>query len=141
MILFSSLQQVYIEYKLEFYSKHLSIDTTLWVSIPFENHISEYRYPNSSIDTLSCRSAFIAGRKLPNGSIDDLTYQNGVSELCSLVYSGGLSRDLSEFFIEIKDPNKSFQKEIKIVIFLWFMLGAFSPVNRKRRSSFRCLTI
>ncbi|KAL4318439.1 hypothetical protein GQ457_18G019610 [Hibiscus cannabinus] len=37
----------------------------------------EYRYPKSSIDTLSCRSAFIAGRKLPNGSIDDLTYQNG----------------------------------------------------------------
>ncbi|KAL4351857.1 hypothetical protein GQ457_06G012910 [Hibiscus cannabinus] len=30
-----------------------------------------------SISTLSCRSAFIAGRKLPNGSIDDLTYQNG----------------------------------------------------------------
>ncbi|KAL4352015.1 hypothetical protein GQ457_06G012570 [Hibiscus cannabinus] len=29
------------------------------------------------IDTLSCRSAFNAGRKLPNGSIDDLTYQNG----------------------------------------------------------------
>ncbi|KAL4367403.1 hypothetical protein GQ457_05G019360 [Hibiscus cannabinus] len=44
-------------------------------------------------------------------------------------------------FVEIKDPNKSFQKEIKIVIFLRFMLGAFSPVNRKRRSSFRCLTI
>ncbi|KAL4340129.1 hypothetical protein GQ457_08G016950 [Hibiscus cannabinus] len=37
----------------------------------------EYRYPISNIDTLSCRSAFIAGRKLPNGSIDDLTYQNG----------------------------------------------------------------
>ncbi|KAL4319009.1 hypothetical protein GQ457_18G013250 [Hibiscus cannabinus] len=36
-----------------------------------------YRYPLSSIDTLSCRSAFNAGRKLPNGSIDDLTYQNG----------------------------------------------------------------
>ncbi|KAL4351335.1 hypothetical protein GQ457_06G012590 [Hibiscus cannabinus] len=68
-------------------------------------------------------------------------FREGVSELCSLVYSGGLSRDLSVFFVEIKDPNKSFQKEIKIVIFLWFMLGAFSPVNRKRRSSFRCLTI
>ncbi|KAL4283908.1 hypothetical protein GQ457_16G010550 [Hibiscus cannabinus] len=37
----------------------------------------EYRYPKSSIDTLSCRSAFNAGRKLLNGSIDDLTYQNG----------------------------------------------------------------
>ncbi|KAL4312437.1 hypothetical protein GQ457_01G020670 [Hibiscus cannabinus] len=59
---------------------------------------------------------------------------NGVSELCSLVYSGGLSRDLSEFIVEIKDPNKSFQKEIKIVIFLRFILGAFSPVNRKRRT-------
>ncbi|KAL4297116.1 hypothetical protein GQ457_12G016480 [Hibiscus cannabinus] len=45
----------------------LSIDTLL----------CEYRYPSSSIDTLSCRSAFNAGRKLPNGSIDDLTYQNG----------------------------------------------------------------
>ncbi|KAL4379900.1 hypothetical protein GQ457_02G025370 [Hibiscus cannabinus] len=67
---------------------HLSIDTTLWVSVPFVKHKSwntiltkiftgEYRYPKSSIGTLSCRSAFNAGRKLPNGSIDDLTYQNG----------------------------------------------------------------
>ncbi|KAL4323361.1 hypothetical protein GQ457_11G025560 [Hibiscus cannabinus] len=40
--------------------------------------VSEYRYPKSSIDTLSCRSAFNAGRKLPNGSIDDLTYQNAL---------------------------------------------------------------
>ncbi|KAL4323377.1 hypothetical protein GQ457_11G028770 [Hibiscus cannabinus] len=62
---------------------HLSIDTSLWVSIPLVIttvgifFTGEYRYPNSSIDTLSCRSAFIAGRKLPNGSIDDLTYQNG----------------------------------------------------------------
>ncbi|KAL4380083.1 hypothetical protein GQ457_02G043100 [Hibiscus cannabinus] len=47
----------------------------------------------------------------------------------------------SFFSVEIKDPNKSFQKEIKIVIFLRFMHIAFSPVNRKRRSSFRCLTI
>ncbi|KAL4309471.1 hypothetical protein GQ457_01G016200 [Hibiscus cannabinus] len=38
---------------------------------------SEYRYAKSSIGTLSCRSAFNAGRKLPNGSIDGLTYQNG----------------------------------------------------------------
>ncbi|KAL4281058.1 hypothetical protein GQ457_03G019790 [Hibiscus cannabinus] len=68
-------------------------------------------------------------------------FREGVSELCSLVYSGGLSKDLSEFIVEIQDPNKSFQKEIKIVIFLRFMLIAFSPVNRKRRSSFRCLTI
>ncbi|KAL4336237.1 hypothetical protein GQ457_07G009630 [Hibiscus cannabinus] len=68
-------------------------------------------------------------------------FREGVSELCSLVYSGGLSRDLSEFFVEIKDPNKSFHIEIKIVIFLRFMLGSFSPVNRKRRSSFRCLKI
>ncbi|KAL4280562.1 hypothetical protein GQ457_03G018250 [Hibiscus cannabinus] len=30
-----------------------------------------------SIDTLSYRSAFNAGRKLPNGFIDDLIYQNG----------------------------------------------------------------
>ncbi|KAL4367278.1 hypothetical protein GQ457_05G018470 [Hibiscus cannabinus] len=50
------------------------IDTQGRVSIP---PLSEYRYPLSSIDTLSCRSAFNAGRKLPNGSIDDLTYQNG----------------------------------------------------------------
>ncbi|KAL4347279.1 hypothetical protein GQ457_17G010710 [Hibiscus cannabinus] len=48
----------------------LSIDTLLFFT-------GEYRYPISSIDTLSCKSAFIAGRKLPNGSIDDLTYQNG----------------------------------------------------------------
>ncbi|KAL4355454.1 hypothetical protein GQ457_06G012710 [Hibiscus cannabinus] len=68
-------------------------------------------------------------------------FREGISELFSLVYSGGLSRDLSEFIVEIQDPNKSFQKEIEIVIFLRFMLCAFSPVNRKRRSSFRCLTI
>ncbi|KAL4310279.1 hypothetical protein GQ457_01G023550 [Hibiscus cannabinus] len=37
----------------------------------------EYRYPIPSIGTLSCRSAFNAGRKLPNGFIDDLIYQNG----------------------------------------------------------------
>ncbi|KAL4342140.1 hypothetical protein GQ457_08G026230 [Hibiscus cannabinus] len=54
--------------------RFLSIDTQGRVSIP---SLSEYRYPHSSIDTLSCRSAFNAGRKLPNGSIDDLTYQNG----------------------------------------------------------------
>ncbi|KAL4289840.1 hypothetical protein GQ457_14G000380 [Hibiscus cannabinus] len=42
------------------------------VSIPIAN----YRYP-LYIDTQSCRSAFNAGRKLPNGSIDDLAYQNG----------------------------------------------------------------
>ncbi|KAL4269752.1 hypothetical protein GQ457_HM000880 [Hibiscus cannabinus] len=75
------------------------------------------------------------------GLCDFCLFREGVSELCSLIYSGGLSRDLSDFFVEIKDPNKSFQKEIKIVIFLRFMLGAFSPVNRKRRCSFRCLTI
>ncbi|KAL4367329.1 hypothetical protein GQ457_05G016840 [Hibiscus cannabinus] len=45
--------------------------------------VFEYRYsirvsiPKMSVDTLCCRSAFNAGRKLPNGSIDDLTYQNG----------------------------------------------------------------
>ncbi|KAL4348024.1 hypothetical protein GQ457_17G008930 [Hibiscus cannabinus] len=54
--------------------RFLSIDTQGRVSIP---PLSEYRYPLSSIDTLSCRIAFSAGRKLPNGSIDDLTYQNG----------------------------------------------------------------
>ncbi|KAL4301983.1 hypothetical protein GQ457_10G005200 [Hibiscus cannabinus] len=48
----------------------VSIDTLLFFT-------GEYRYPKSSIDTLCCRSAFNAGRKLPNGSIDDLTYQNG----------------------------------------------------------------
>ncbi|KAK8685061.1 hypothetical protein V6N13_041071 [Hibiscus sabdariffa] len=37
---------------------------------------SEYRYPKSSIGTISCRSAFNAGRKLPNGFIDNLIYQN-----------------------------------------------------------------
>ncbi|KAL4363435.1 hypothetical protein GQ457_04G011980 [Hibiscus cannabinus] len=48
------------------------------------NFNTEYRYPSLSIEyrypsigTLSCTSAFNAGRKLPNGSIDDLTYQNG----------------------------------------------------------------
>ncbi|KAL4303366.1 hypothetical protein GQ457_10G009220 [Hibiscus cannabinus] len=75
------------------------------------------------------------------GLCDFSSFREGVSELCSFVYSGGLSRDLSEFIVEIQDPNKSFQKEIKIVIFLRFMHIAFSLVNRKRRSSFRCLTI
>ncbi|KAL4342232.1 hypothetical protein GQ457_08G036270 [Hibiscus cannabinus] len=55
----------------------LSIDTMLSFETPPEFQNGEYRYPKSSIDTLSCRSAFNAGRKLPNGSIDDLTYQNG----------------------------------------------------------------
>ncbi|KAL4309287.1 hypothetical protein GQ457_01G013330 [Hibiscus cannabinus] len=60
-------------HKLEysFYTEYryppMSIDTLL----------REYRYPKSSIDTLCCKSAFIVGRKLPNGSYDDLTYQNG----------------------------------------------------------------
>ncbi|KAL4333615.1 hypothetical protein GQ457_07G012700 [Hibiscus cannabinus] len=43
----------------------------------YPSYVCEYRYPKSSIDTLSCRSAFNASRKLLNGSIDDLTYQNG----------------------------------------------------------------
>ncbi|KAL4368510.1 hypothetical protein GQ457_05G016130 [Hibiscus cannabinus] len=70
-------------------SRHLSIDTTFRDS----RMVFEYRYPvmcktnsripvrflsiDTHIDTLSCRSAFNAGRKLPNGSVDDLTYQNG----------------------------------------------------------------
>ncbi|KAL4355163.1 hypothetical protein GQ457_06G019690 [Hibiscus cannabinus] len=61
-------------------SRHLSIDTTFRYRYPVmckTNSRIPYRYPISSIDTLSCRSAFNAGRKLPNGSIDDLTYQNG----------------------------------------------------------------
>ncbi|KAL4273839.1 hypothetical protein GQ457_13G026340 [Hibiscus cannabinus] len=58
--------------------RFLSIDTQSWYRYP---RPSEYRYPHSSIDTLSCRSAFNAGRKLPNGSIDDLTYQNGWKSL------------------------------------------------------------
>ncbi|KAL4376155.1 hypothetical protein GQ457_02G024420 [Hibiscus cannabinus] len=64
-------------------SRHLSIDTTFRYRYPVmcktnsRIPVSEYRYPISSIDTLSCRSAFNAGRKLPNGSIYDLTYQNG----------------------------------------------------------------
>ncbi|KAL4340362.1 hypothetical protein GQ457_08G035170 [Hibiscus cannabinus] len=62
------------ELEYSFYTEYryppMSIDTLLLFT-------GEYRYPKSSIDTLSCRSAFIAGRKLPNGSIDDLTYQNG----------------------------------------------------------------
>ncbi|KAL4324318.1 hypothetical protein GQ457_11G000340 [Hibiscus cannabinus] len=54
-----------------------NIDTLLRFETPpgFQN--GDYRYPKSSIDTLCCRSAFIASRKLPSGSIDDLTYQNG----------------------------------------------------------------
>ncbi|KAL4342576.1 hypothetical protein GQ457_08G026360 [Hibiscus cannabinus] len=50
-------------------------------------------------------------------------------------------RDLSEFFVEIKDPNKSFQRKSNCDFSPGFLLGAFSPVNRKRRSLFRCLTI
>ncbi|KAL4303286.1 hypothetical protein GQ457_10G006130 [Hibiscus cannabinus] len=63
---------------MQFYTEYryptLSIDTLLRFETLQDS--SEYRYPLSSIDTLSCRSAFNAGRKLPNGSIDDLTYQN-----------------------------------------------------------------
>ncbi|KAK8547496.1 hypothetical protein V6N12_031633 [Hibiscus sabdariffa] len=61
---------------------------------------------------------------------------------CSLVYSGGLSRDLDEIFVEIQDPSKWFHQENKSCDFLRvFLLGAFSPGFKERRSSFRDLTI
>ncbi|KAK9025215.1 hypothetical protein V6N11_065111 [Hibiscus sabdariffa] len=61
---------------------------------------------------------------------------------CSLVYSGGLSRDLDEIFVEIQDPSKWFHQENKSCDFLRvFLLGAFSPGFEERRSSFRDLTI
>ncbi|KAK8694437.1 hypothetical protein V6N13_071989 [Hibiscus sabdariffa] len=41
-------------------------------------------------------------------------------DFCSLVYSGGLNRDLDEIFVEIQDSSASFHQEIKVVI---------SPVN------------
>ncbi|KAL4283219.1 hypothetical protein GQ457_16G024720 [Hibiscus cannabinus] len=63
-------QQLEYSFYTEYRYPHMSIDTLLLFT-------GEYRYPKSSIDTLSCRSVFNAGRKLPNGSIDDLTYQNG----------------------------------------------------------------
>ncbi|KAL4325646.1 hypothetical protein GQ457_11G000020 [Hibiscus cannabinus] len=62
-------QQLEYVFNTEYRYPSLSIDTPLLFT-------GEYQYPKSSIDTLCCRSAFIAGRKLPNGSIDDLTYQN-----------------------------------------------------------------
>ncbi|KAK8700622.1 hypothetical protein V6N13_019012 [Hibiscus sabdariffa] len=37
---------------------------------------------------------------------------------CSLVYSGGLSRDLDEIFVEIQDPSKWFHQENKSCDFL-----------------------
>ncbi|KAL4279478.1 hypothetical protein GQ457_03G016920 [Hibiscus cannabinus] len=76
---------------------------------------------------------------LLRNNLADCNFREGVSELCSLVYSGGLGRDLSEFIVEIQDPNISFQKEIKIVIFLRFLLSALSSGFRKRRSSFSLL--
>ncbi|KAL4340965.1 hypothetical protein GQ457_08G028330 [Hibiscus cannabinus] len=33
------------------------------------------------------------------------SFREGVSVFCSLVYSGGLSRDLDEFFVEIRDSS------------------------------------
>ncbi|KAL4317988.1 hypothetical protein GQ457_18G010000 [Hibiscus cannabinus] len=96
--------KVYPPYIKEFHFKHLSIDTLLrfetlqdsrmvlstilhlsidtqgeyrYPPLSIDTLFCGYRYPISSIDTLSCRSSFNAGRKLPNGSIDDLTYQNG----------------------------------------------------------------
>ncbi|KAK8682772.1 hypothetical protein V6N13_055146 [Hibiscus sabdariffa] len=63
-------------------------------------------------------------------------------KFCSLVYSGGLSRDLDEIFVEIQDPSKWFHQENKSCDFLRvFLLGAFSPGFEERRSSFRDLTI
>ncbi|KAL4363551.1 hypothetical protein GQ457_04G030200 [Hibiscus cannabinus] len=70
-------QELEYVFNTEYRYPSLSIDTLLRFETPPEFQNGEYRYPKSSIDTLSCRSAFIAGRKLPNGSIDDLTYQNG----------------------------------------------------------------
>ncbi|KAL4341443.1 hypothetical protein GQ457_08G031550 [Hibiscus cannabinus] len=42
-----------------------------------------------------------AGKLRELGLCDFSSFRGGASELCSLVYSGGLSRDLSEFIIEI----------------------------------------
>ncbi|KAL4383612.1 hypothetical protein GQ457_15G010740 [Hibiscus cannabinus] len=67
----------YLETTSEYRYQPLGIDTPCKIHKLEYIFTSEYRYSNSSFDTLSCRSAFIAGRKLPNGSIDDLTYQNG----------------------------------------------------------------
>ncbi|KAK8547442.1 hypothetical protein V6N12_031579 [Hibiscus sabdariffa] len=47
-------------------------------------------------------------------------------KFCSPVYSGGLSRDLEEIFVEIQDPSKWFHQENKSCDFLRvFLLGAF----------------
>ncbi|KAK8708161.1 hypothetical protein V6N13_059206 [Hibiscus sabdariffa] len=51
-------------------------------------------------------------------------------KFCSLVYSGGLSRDLDEIFVEIQDPSKWFHQEKKIVIFS----GSFCLVRFLRDS-------
>ncbi|KAL4361438.1 hypothetical protein GQ457_04G025300 [Hibiscus cannabinus] len=81
----------------------LSIDTLLSFETPpgFQNVFTcEYRYPKSSIGTLSCRSAFNAGRKLPNGSIDDLTYQNGWKSV----------RGYKNKFIKLQQPQENYPR-------------------------------
>ncbi|KAL4311093.1 hypothetical protein GQ457_01G036670 [Hibiscus cannabinus] len=73
-------QELEYSFYTEYRYPHMSIDALLRFETPpgFHNVFTcEYRYPKSSIDTICCRSAFVTGRKLPNGSIDDLTYQNG----------------------------------------------------------------
>ncbi|KAL4376747.1 hypothetical protein GQ457_02G028040 [Hibiscus cannabinus] len=62
-------------------------------------------------------------------------------DFCSLVYSGGLSRDLDEIFVEIQDSSASFHQEIKVVISPVNLVSAIFGVTKKRRCSFRSSTI
>ncbi|KAK9003720.1 hypothetical protein V6N11_084352 [Hibiscus sabdariffa] len=53
-------------------------------------------------------------------SYDEMRNMKGVSEsFCSLVYSGGLSRDLDELFVDIQDPSKWFHQKNQSRDFLW----------------------
>ncbi|KAL4325747.1 hypothetical protein GQ457_11G028050 [Hibiscus cannabinus] len=71
-------------------------------------------------------------------------FREGVSELCSLVYSGGLSRDLSEFFVEIKDPNKSLSFSsaasfpLSPPLRLWKILAKRAAILKVRSFGWHC---
>ncbi|KAL4297270.1 hypothetical protein GQ457_12G012750 [Hibiscus cannabinus] len=62
-------------------------------------------------------------------------------DFCSLVYSGGLSRDLDEIFVEIQDSSASYHHEIKVVISPVNLVFAIFGVTEKRRCSFQSSTI
>ncbi|KAL4279658.1 hypothetical protein GQ457_03G016550 [Hibiscus cannabinus] len=72
----------------------------------------------------------LPGRK---GLCDFFIFGKEFPDFHSLVYSGGLSRDLDEIFVEIQDSSASYHQEIKVVISLVNLVSAIFPGNRKMK--------